>query len=179
MVVYFLTRFTWSNIIHASSRSPPGCIRFTKSTLLPGPISDILNAKTLLESEPWPGNKFSWTYGQLLQPLSMVMPSMTPYLRMYLNEVTSFLMLGELIYLYLSRTGTSSSRVKVFVGAPSGLSSSSPRSSLVASITIEEFVACGVLSTYSARRLRLRSLKSWYSPFFTGCSWTRDARMHE
>src|SRR5450759_4290131 len=117
MVVHFLTRFTWSNIIHASSRSPPGCIRFTKSTPLPGPTSDILNTKTFSESEPWPGNKFSWTYGQLLQPLSMVMPSMTPYLRMYLNEVTSFLILGELIYLHLSRTGTSSSKVKVFVGA--------------------------------------------------------------
>jgi hypothetical protein len=43
---------------------------------------------------------------------------------MYLNEVTSFLMLGELIYLYLSKTGTNSSKVKVFVGTPSGLSSS-------------------------------------------------------
>jgi hypothetical protein len=131
-----------------------------------------LNTNTLSESEPWPGNKFSWTYGQLLQPLSMVMPSMTPYLRMYLNEVTSFLMLGELIYLHLSKTGTSSSKVKVFVGAPSGLNSSSPMSSLVASITIEEFVACGVLTTYSARRVRLRSLKSWYSLFFTVCLWT-------
>jgi hypothetical protein len=88
------------------------------------------------------------------------MPSMTPYLRMYVNEVTSFLMLGELIYLHLLRTGTSSSKVKVFAGAPSGLSNSSPRSSLVACITIEEFVACGVLSTCSARRVRLQSLKS-------------------
>jgi hypothetical protein len=155
MVVHFLTRFTWSNIIHASSRSPPSYICFTKSTPMPGPTSNILNTNTLSESEPWPGNKFSWTYGQLLQPLSMVMPSMTPYLRMYLNEVTSFLMLGELIYLYLSRMGTSSSKVKVFAGAPSGLSSSSPTSSLVASIMIEEFVACGVLSTCSARRVRL------------------------
>src|SRR5450759_1626809 len=135
MVVHFLTRFTWSNIIHASSRSPPGCIRFTKSTPLPGPTSDILNTKTLSESEPWLGNKFSWTYGQLLQPLSMVMPSMTPDLLMYLNEVPSFLMLGELIYLHLSRTGTSSSKVKVFVGAPASLSSSSPRSSLAVSYT--------------------------------------------
>jgi hypothetical protein len=70
------------------------------------------------------------------------MPSMIPYLRMYLNEVTSFLMLGEFIYLHLSRTGTRTSKVKVFAGAPSGLSSSSPKSSLVAFITIEEFVEC-------------------------------------
>jgi hypothetical protein len=134
--------------------------KYSKSTPLPGPTSDILNTNTLSESEPWPGNMFSWTYGQLLQPLSMVMPSMTPYLRIYLNEVTSFLMLGELIYLYLSRTGTSSSKVKVFAGTPSGLSSNSPTSSLVASITIEEFVACGVLSTCFSRSVRLRSLKS-------------------
>jgi hypothetical protein len=111
----------------------------TKSTPLPGPTLDLLNTKTLSELEPWPGNKFSWTYGQLLQPLSMVMPSMTPYLCMYLNEVTSFLMLGELIYLHLSRTGTNSSKVKVFAGTPSGLSNSSPRSSLVARLSCGRF----------------------------------------
>jgi hypothetical protein len=102
------------------------------------------------------------------------MPSMIPYLRMYLNEVTSFLMLGELIYPHLSKTATSSPKVKVFVGAPSGLSSSSPTSSLVASITIEEFFASGVLSTCFPRRVRLRSLKSWYSPCFIG-----DVHPHE
>ena len=75
------------------------------------------------------------------------MPNMTPYLYMYLNEVTLFLMLGELIYLYLSRTAINSSKVKVFEGAPSGLNNNSPISSFVASITIEEFVACEVLST--------------------------------
>jgi hypothetical protein len=64
---------------------------------------------------------------------------------MYLNEVISFLILGELIYLHLSKTGTNSSKVKVFVGAPS--------STLVASITIEEFATCGVLSTCSSRRV--------------------------
>jgi hypothetical protein len=83
----------------------------------------------------------------LLHPLSMVMPSMMPNLHMYMNEVTSFLMLGELIYLHFSRTSTKSSKVKVFASVPLGLSSNSPTTSLVASITIEEFVACGVLST--------------------------------
>jgi hypothetical protein len=33
-------------------RSSPGCIRFTKSTPLQGPTSDILNTNTLLELEP-------------------------------------------------------------------------------------------------------------------------------
>ena len=126
----------------------------------------------LSKSKPWPENMFFWTYGQLLQPLSMVMPSMIPYLRIYLNEVTSFLMLDKFKYLHLSRMGTSLSKVKVFAGVPSGFGYSAPTSSLVAFITIEEFVVCGVLSTYSLRRVRLRCLNSWYSPFFIGCSWT-------
>jgi hypothetical protein len=49
------------------------------------------------------------------------MPSMTPNLRINLNAVTSFLMLGELIYLHFSRTGTSSSRSYFRTGAPSRL----------------------------------------------------------
>jgi hypothetical protein len=41
-----------------------------------------------------------------------------PNLRIYLNAVTSFLMLGELIYLHFSRIGTSSSRSYFLTSAP-------------------------------------------------------------
>jgi hypothetical protein len=83
----------------------------------------------------------------------MAMLSMTPNLCKFLNVVTLFKILGELMYFYLSRMGTNSSRLKVFFGAPWGHNSSSSTSSLVASITIAEFVACGVLSTYSLKRI--------------------------
>jgi hypothetical protein len=34
------------------------------------------------------------------------------------------------------------------------------------------FGAPSLFTTYSPRRVRVRSLKSWYSPSFTGCLWT-------
>jgi hypothetical protein len=43
-----------------------------------------------------------------------VMLSMTPNLHKYLNVVKMFLILGEVMYLHLSRMGTSSSKMKFF-----------------------------------------------------------------
>jgi hypothetical protein len=78
---------------------------------------------------------------------------MTPNLRMYLNAVMSFLILGKLMYLHLSSIGTSSSRSNFLVDARSGSNKSSPTSSLVASMTIVELVALGVFSTCSLIRV--------------------------
>ena len=78
----------------------------------------------------------------------MAIPSIIPNLHIYLNAVTLFLMLGEPIYLYLSRTTINSSKSYFLAGIPSGSDKSSPTSSLVASITIAKLVAVGVLLTY-------------------------------
>ena len=92
---------------------------------------------------------FSCTKAQLLQPRSFVMLSMTPKRRKYLNVLTSFRILGELMNLHFSRTGINSWRPNRVGVAPSGRSSISPRNSLLASKTIAEFVPDGFRSTWS------------------------------
>src|ERR1700738_1472846 len=147
IVVHDLTRLTWSNIIHEFSRSPPGCIRLTRSTPLPGPTSDILKTKTLSMSAPCPGNLFCCTNFQLLAPRNLVILSMTPKRHIVLNVVTALRMLGEVRCLHRSKITCSSSSSKIFCGSPSLARRSGPRTSFAVSSTIAERVADGVRST--------------------------------
>ena len=66
----------------------------------------------------------------------------------------------ELIYLYFLRTRTSSSRSYFQTGAPLGLISNSPISSLLASMTMAKLVALEILSTCSSMNLQVLSLIS-------------------
>jgi len=96
---YWIGRYFLLVIIHESWRSPPDCIRFTKSTPFLSPTLDILKINTFSTSIPWPGNLLSWTKAHVLDPLNLVILSITPNFLRYLKEVTSFCILRELRYL--------------------------------------------------------------------------------
>lgn len=93
-------------------------------------------------------------------PLSFVMLSITPNLRMYLKPDSVLRKLGEVRCLHPSKRGSNSSAGRDLYTAPSRATNMSSTNSLVASKAIVELVAVGVCSTWSLSKLVVNSTVS-------------------
>lgn len=143
MVVEFSTHLTWSNIIYTSSRVPLVCIWSTKSSPIPRSTSDIL--KTNSFPFLYPGNLFSLLYTQLLKIVRFVMPSMGPSYRIAFSLDIEWHGFSSVNVFNFLHTSNNCFIVSGHLSSPSFRRQNSPRSFLLASITIFEWMVIDIL----------------------------------
>jgi len=119
---------------------------------------------------------FSNTNAHALNPLSLVILSITPNFFMYLLEVILLCIFRELKYLHLSKIDISSKKFIVFSCSPFMYKSKPFKSFFVASMKIDEYVANGVCFYCSPINVPVLYYMSLRSLSSSGCTsltrWT-------